>query len=175
MIHRTWAYIRGSVRRPRHAQEGRRRHSTGGASRDAGRAPARTLRLLVGPPHLVVVCLGAQPDRDCRGPFVLVLQRVPHGTSLSEGDPGAGVQCPRPTGSACAHAVLLPTLRRSLPALLKAAPRAPWLVPHALELRYAGPDAGSQARDQGLGRDDAPLGARGRLGVEAGETGRERR
>ena len=71
--------------------------------------------------------------------------------------------------------VLLPTLRRSLPALLKAAPRAPWLVPHALELRYAGPDAGSQARDQGLGRDDAPLGARGWLGVEAGETDRERR
>jgi hypothetical protein len=44
MIHRTWPSIRISARRPRHAPEYRPRHSTGGASRDAGRAPACTAR-----------------------------------------------------------------------------------------------------------------------------------
>src|SRR5262245_55828377 len=34
MIHRTRSPIRVSVRRPRHAQECRRRHSAGGANRD---------------------------------------------------------------------------------------------------------------------------------------------
>ena len=42
--------------------------------------------------------------------------------------------------------VLVPTLRRSLLALLKAPPAGLWLVPHALELCHAGPDAAGQAR-----------------------------
>jgi transposase len=35
-------------------------------------------------------------------------------------------------------------------------PSSPWLVSHALELRHAGPHAGSQARDHRLRRDDDP-------------------
>ena len=70
--------------------------------------------------------------------------------------------------------VLIPTLRRSLLALLKARPAGLWLVPHPLELCHAGPDAADQARDHGLGRNDAPLAPRDRLGVETGQAGGER-
>ncbi|MGH8066191.1 MAG: hypothetical protein ACRERE_13355 [Candidatus Entotheonellia bacterium] len=56
MIHRIWPHIRVSSRQPRHAQEYCPRPSAGGASCDAGRAAARAIWLLAGPPHLVVVC-----------------------------------------------------------------------------------------------------------------------
>jgi hypothetical protein len=69
---------------------------------------------------------------------------------------------------------LVPTLRRSLLALAQGPSPGLWLVPYALELRHPGPDAGGQAGPQGVGRDGAPLGARGGLGVEAGQIGRQR-
>jgi Homeodomain-like domain len=68
--------------------------------------------------------------------------------------------------------VLLPTLRRSLVALLKATPPGLWLVSHALELRDAGRHPADQAGPHGLGRDHAALGPRGGLGVEARQAGR---
>ena len=46
---------------------------------------------------------------------------------------------------------------------------------HALEWCHAGPDLADHTGPHGLGRDDAPLGARGRLGVEAGQAGGQRR
>ena len=70
--------------------------------------------------------------------------------------------------------VLVPSVRRSLEALLKAPPSGLWLVPHALQLCHTGPDAADQARADRVRRDDAPLGARGRLGVEARQAGRQR-
>jgi DDE superfamily endonuclease len=60
MIHRTWPHIHVSSRRPRHAQEHRRRDSPGGASPDAGGAAARAVRLSAGPAHLIV---GADASR----------------------------------------------------------------------------------------------------------------
>jgi len=59
--------------------------------------------------------------------------------------------------------VLVPTLRRSLVALLKA-PLGLWLVPHPPEWCHAGRDSLGHARECSLGRDGASLGARGRLG-----------
>jgi hypothetical protein len=54
-------------------------------------------------------------------------------------------------------------------------PPGVWVVPYALELCHAGPDAAGQAASRSFGRDHAALAPRDRLGVEAGETGRQGR
>ena len=55
--------------------------------RDAGRAAARAVRLPTVLAHLVVVRGWTHPDRHCRGPVLLALQRVPHRASLSRKAP----------------------------------------------------------------------------------------
>ena len=70
--------------------------------------------------------------------------------------------------------VLLPTLRRSLLALLKTPPRASGWCRTRWSGCHAGPDLAGQAGDRDLRRDDAALAPRGRLGVEAGQTGGQR-
>jgi hypothetical protein len=50
-----------------------------------------------------------------------------------------------------------------------------WRVPHPLELCYLGCHLQGQTRPHSVGGDHAALGPRGRLGVEAGQTGRQRR
>jgi hypothetical protein len=79
-----------------------------------------------------------------------------------------------PLVSPVRNTVLLPPLRRSLLALLKAPPGV-WGVPHALELCHAGPDPAGQPGPHGLGRDQAPLAPCDRLGLEAVQAGRQRR
>jgi len=89
LIHRTLPDTRVS-KRPGHATEHLRRPPTGGTSPDAGRAAARTRRRPAGPPSLAVVCRGATPHGDRRGPVRRARQRVPHGAGLAAGDPGPG-------------------------------------------------------------------------------------
>jgi hypothetical protein len=70
--------------------------------------------------------------------------------------------------------VRLPTLRRSLLALLQAPARALGVL-YALELCHAGADAADHTGTHGRGRDAAALAARTRLGGEASHMGRQRR
>jgi Winged helix-turn helix len=123
MIHRISPDTRVSWR-TRHAQESLCRDSCGGASPDAGGAAARAVRLSARPPYHVVVCRRTHPDGYRRHVVLLALQRVPHYACLSEGHPRLGA---RRAGTPCAPSRttgLLPPLRRSLLALLKAPPRA---------------------------------------------------
>ena len=123
MIHRISPDTRVSWR-TRHAQEYLRRDSRGGARPHAGCAAARAVRLPAAPPHGVVVCSWTHPDgyRGC--PVLLALQRVPHHACLSAGQSGLGARRPGWLMPPVRTTVLLPTLRRSLLALLKAPPRA---------------------------------------------------
>ena len=53
--------------------------------------------------------------------------------------------------------LLTPSLKRSVLALLKTAPRALWLVSHAVELCHVSGGTSAASRDSGLSRDHAPL------------------
>jgi hypothetical protein len=70
--------------------------------------------------------------------------------------------------------VLLPTLATVAARPAQGPSPDLWLVPHALELCHADPDAAGHAQDRSLGRDHAPLAPRDRLGVEARQAGRQR-
>ena len=94
------------------------------ASPDAGRAAACTLRLSAGPAYPAFMRGGTQPHRDCRRAVLLALQCVPHGASVSGRHPGPGARRGGSAQPPSRTTVLVPTLRRSLVALLKAAPRA---------------------------------------------------
>src|SRR5262244_3958653 len=175
MIHRTWIDNRVSARRPRHAQEHLRRHSAGGAKADAGRAAARAVRLPAGVPYFAVVCRRPHADDDRGGALLLALQRVPHRACLSDGEAQLGARRAGTAPAAGAHDRAASYAAPVAGGPAQDASASLWLVPHPLELRHAGPDAGSQARAQSLGRDDAPLAPRGGLGVEAGQAGGQRR
>src|SRR5918999_2089409 len=166
MIHRTLPHTRVS-RGPRYAQEHPRGTSPGGAPADTGRAAPRAVRLSAGPPYPAVVRGGAQADNDRRGPLLLAPQRVSDCTRLSRGDLGPGARRPRETPATRAHHRARPYAAPVAAGPAQGTPAGVWLVPHALELCHAGPDATSQARRHDLGRDDAALAPRDRLGVEA--------
>src|SRR5688572_7537264 len=170
MIHRTLPHTRVS-RSPRYAQEHLRGTFPGGAQADTGRAAACTVRLSAGPPYPVIVCGWSCPDGHRRGPLLLALQRVPYGTRLSPGHPGLGTRRPRAASSTPAYHGAGPDAAPVACIAAQGHPPGVWVVPYALELCHAGPDAAGHARDHRLGRNDAPLAPRDRLGVEAGETG----
>lgn len=121
MIHRTWRDIRVSTRRPRHAQEHRRRDAAGGAQADAGRTRYGYLLAL----HMWL--LGAAGRRPTTIAAVLFGSRSSGYRTVrayrtgklrwQHGEQGQRLPPVRTTG-------LVPTLRRSLRALLKVPPRA---------------------------------------------------
>src|SRR5687767_4969363 len=140
MIHRTWPHIRVSSRRPRYAQEYSRRHSSGGASRDAGRAAARAIWLRAGPPHLVVGGRWPPPHGDRRGPLLLALQRVPHGAGLSGGHARLGTRRSGAAHASTAHHRAAPHDATVAAGHAQGTPPGLWVEPRALELCHTGPD-----------------------------------
>jgi hypothetical protein len=161
MIHRTSPNTHVSRSR-RDAQAHRHRHGPEGASRAVGRAAARARRRLADPAQGVVVCQRTQPDGEGRGPVRLALEGLSCRTGLAGGYAGPGLRGPRAAHAAGAHDGAAPS------AATRAAGPAPggssgsWLGSHAWEWRHAGPDAGGHAGHHGLGRAEAPVGARGR-------------
>ena len=123
MRHRTLPHTRVS-RRPRDAQEHPCGNAPGGAQVDPGWAAACTVWLSPGPPYPVGVRGWAHPNGDRRTPLLLARQCVPDWVRLSRGEPGPGARRPGAARSPRAHPRAVPTLRRSLVALLKAPPRA---------------------------------------------------
>jgi Homeodomain-like domain len=123
VIHRTWSDICVSARRPRHAQEDRRRYSAGEASRDTGRAPRPRYGYLLTLHILFLSAMGRNPTEiaavhSCSRSSVYRTVRAYRAGALSlEYDAQGRLAPPVRT------TVLLPTLRRSLLALLKVAPR----------------------------------------------------
>ena len=95
-----------------------------------GRATARTLRLLVGPPHLAA-CVPCTQSTEIAAVPPSRSSVYRNGTVIGR-LPGLGVRCPKPTGPACAHDRAAPHVRRSLLALLEAARRASPPVPDAV-------------------------------------------
>src|SRR5918992_2225505 len=164
MIHRTLPHTRVS-RSPRYAQEHLRRTFLGGAQADTGRAAACTVRLSAGPPYPVVVCSWSCPDGHRPGPLLLALQRVPYGTRLSPGYPELGTRRPRAASSSPAYHGAGPDAAPVARSAAQGHPPGVWVVPYALELCHAGPNAAGQAGSRGFGRDHAALAPRDRLGV----------
>ena len=164
MVHRIWLDIRISTRRPRHAPEHHPRHFAGGASRGRPRCGAHGTAICW--PSTSCCCVRLDAVRRTSPPSCSVralAYRTVHayraGTLGWEHD-NQGQLLPRVRTT-----VLLPTLRRSLLALLKV-PRGHMGVPHALEQCHAGPDPAGQMEDHRVGRDDAALAPRGWLGME---------
>jgi hypothetical protein len=108
----------------------------------------RAVRLLAGPPHFVVACLGTQTDRQRRGAVLFALQCVPNGVGVSRRDTQAGRRCAGLAGSAGAY-----HSANALPAAVAAdvaqsGPADLWLVPHTWELCHTGPDVGPRAESR---------------------------
>jgi hypothetical protein len=91
MIHRTLPPTRGS-RSPRQAQAHLRRHSTRGATADAGRAGARAVGRSAGALYWAMMCHRPQTDDDRRRPLLLALQRVSKCIRLSGRHAGPGAR-----------------------------------------------------------------------------------
>src|SRR5919106_3326969 len=161
MIHRTLPHTRVS-RSPRYAQAHLRGIFPGGAQADTGRAAACTVRLSAGPPYFVVVRGWSCPDGHCRGPLLLALQRRPYGTRLSPGHSGLGIRRPRAASSTPAHHGAAPNAAPVARSAAQGYSPGVWVVPYALELCHAGPDAAGRAERRGCGRDHAALASRER-------------
>src|SRR5262249_38814003 len=141
--------------------------SPGGASTNAGRPPACSVWLLVGPPWVLALGSPADAERECRRPLLLPLQGVPHRAGLPGGDSGLG------GGFGWSRRATRPDDR--VDAGVAAVPGSPapggatglGVGPHPLEWCHPRRDPPDDAADGGLGRDGAALASRGGLGVAA--------
>jgi transposase len=124
VIHRIWPHIRVSSRRPRHAEEHDPGNSPRGASPDAGcLRRGRYGYLLVF--HILLLCAGGRNPTAIadvlfcsRSSVYRTVRAYRAGTLGLEPDEDGRLSPPVRT------TVLVPAVRRSLVALLKAAPRA---------------------------------------------------